>query len=367
LFPTLLDKYIAREIFSSLIAVTLVLLLILIGNLYIRLLGEAAEGKIPHDIIFTLLTMVSFKGVVLLIPVSLFIAVLLSLGRLYRDSEMAALRAVGFGYSDILRPVFILAMITAVFLTVMVFYVLPQIVMISDDIKERARKRTDIVGITPGRFIADADGTRVLYVQDISDDRMELKSIFISMVEKDKDVIITGEKARQYEDPETKRRYLLLENGNRYDASPGQGGVSRLQFERHGILLPEVGGHESRTLDALTIDEIWGSDDLKHLGEIQWRLSFPISALLLAMLAVPLSYTSPRKGRYGKLAIAVVIYGLYSNFLVISKSWVVKGEVSPWVGTWWVHALMLCLIVALIFREYGLRWTIKQRLLRRPA
>lgn len=367
MFPTLLDRYIAREIFSSFMAVTLVLLLILIGNLYIRLLGEAAEGKIPHDIIFTLLAMVSFKGVVLLLPVSLFIAVLLSLGRLYRDSEMAALRAVGFGYSDILRSVFMLSISIAVFLTVMVFYVLPKVVSISDEIKEVASKRTDIMGITPGRFISDPDGTRVLYVEDISDDHMQLNNIFISLVEKGKDVIVTGKKARQYIDPKTKRRYLLLEDGYRYDAQPGVGKVSRLEFKRHGILLPEAGGRDSRTRDALYIDEIWNSDDPRDIAEVQWRLSFPISALLLAMLAVPLSYTSPRKGRYGKLAIAVIIYGLYSNFLVISKSWIVKGEVSPWVGTWWAHALLLVLLIALIFKEYGLRWTFTQRLFRRSV
>jgi lipopolysaccharide export system permease protein len=365
LFPTLLDKYIAREIFSTLLAVTSVLMLIIIGNLFIRLLGEAAEGKIPQDIILPLLALVSFKGVVLLLPISLFLAVLLSLGRFYRDSEMAALRAIGIGYSDLLRPIIVMAIAIALFLTIMVAWVLPWVVAVSDEMKEVASKRTDIVGITPGRFVADPQATRVLYVEEMSEDREVLRGIFISLVEKDKDVILTAETARQEVDPETQRRYIVLNNGYRYDAPHGRGEISRLFYREHAVLLPEVTRSTTRTRDAYSIQELWRSDVLGDKAELQWRLSFPISALILAILAIPLSYSSPRQGRYGKLAIAIVIYGLYSNFLVMSKTWVDKGQLIPEIGNWWVHIVLLLLTVLLVIHQYGVAWTLKHGLLNR--
>jgi lipopolysaccharide export system permease protein len=361
LFPSLLDKYIAREVFSTLLAVTTVLMLIIIGNLFIRLLGEAAEGRIPQDVILPLLALASFKGVVFLLPVSLFISVLLSLGRLYRDSEMAALRAVGFGYSDLFRPVVVMAIIMGAFMFVMVGYVVPNVVAVSDEMKEVASKRADIIGITPGRFISDPDATRVLYVKEMSEDREELRDIFISLVEQGKDVIITARRARQEVVPETGVRYLLLEDGYRYDSEQSPRQVTRLEFESHGILLPEVIRREQRTRDTLPINDLWSSRDSEDIAELHWRISFPLGALLLSILAVPLSYVSPRQGRYGKLAVAVVIYGLYANFLIVGKSWLAKGMMPTWGGLWWAHILLLIIAVILITRQYGMSWTLKHR------
>jgi len=367
LFPTLLDRYIAREIFGTLVAVTSILMLVIIGNLFIRLLGEAAEGKIPQDVILPLLALASFKGVVMFIPVSLFLAVLLSLGRFYRDSEMAALRAIGTGYTDLLRPIVMMSVVISLFLTLMVAWVLPWVVAVSDEMKEVASKRTDIVGITPGRFIADSSARRVLYIEEMSDDREEMRGIFISVVEKDKDVILTAEKARQEIDPENGRRYIVLENGYRYDSPHGQGEVSRIYYREHGVLIPEVRRSGERARDALPIEDLLRSDDPKLKAELQWRLSFPISALILAILAVPLSYSSPRKGRFGKLAIAIVVYGLYANLLIMSRAWVGKGQLAPEIGNWWAHAVLLLLTVLLVMHQYGVAWTLKNAFGRRAT
>ncbi|RMG57070.1 MAG: LPS export ABC transporter permease LptF [Gammaproteobacteria bacterium] len=356
-FPTVVDRYLASEVWHGFLGVTFVLLLIIVGNLFVRLLGEASEGRIPEDLIAPLLVLVSFKGLVLLLPVGLFIGIMLSLGRLYNDSEMTALRAAGIGYGRILRPVLVLAALVAMVLLLMVAEVVPRVVAVSDEMKAVAANRLDILGITPGRFVIDKSGGRVIYAREITHDGKELRGLFISYPQAGQDVIITARRASRYRDPETGLRYLLLEEGERYEGSPDQGAMRRVQFRRHGILLPEMNpGLGKPTLDTRRMSELFGSSDHAIQAELQWRLGFPLSALLLALVAVPLSHVRPRQGRYSRMAVAIVVYGLYANLLVIAKTWVARGELSPWVGTWWVHGLMLLLGLLLVWREYGTRW-----------
>ena len=368
IFPTVVDRYLASEVLHGFIGVTLVLLLIIVGNLFVRLLGEASEGRIPEDLIAPLLVLVSFKGLVLLIPVGLFVGIMLSLGRLYNDSEMTALRAAGIGYGRILRPILVLAALVAVFLLLMVSEVVPRVVQVSDEMKAAAARRLDVLGITPGRFVVDAQGGRVIYAREVSEEGRELRDLFISMQQNGHDVIITARRASQYREPESGLRYLLLQDGRRYEGSPDSGELREVRFRRHGILIPELNpGLGNRTLDTVRMSRLFERRDPEALAELQWRLSFPLSTVLLALVAVPLSHVRPRQGRYSRLAVAIVVYGVYANLLVVAKTWVARGELSPWLGTWWVHGLLLLFGLLLVWREYGGRWLALRLTLKRAS
>jgi lipopolysaccharide export system permease protein len=134
-----------------------------------------------------------------------------------------------------------------------------------------------------------------------------------------------------------------------------------IEFDRHGILLPaRPENRGGLSLNERRTSALFGDDDPKTIAELQWRLSMPLSVLLLSLLAVPLAHTSPRAGRYSRIAVAILIYIPYANLLVLARKWVAAGSVPAWLGLWWVHVLVLLLAFLLIAQRQGWRWTGQQ-------
>ena len=171
--------------------------------------------------------------------------------------------------------------------------------------------------------------------------------------------IETAVEARQYTDPETGHEWLELRDGHRFEGVAGSGEYKILSFDTHSMRIPALEGirhkldQESRPTSAL-----WGSGQAADQAELQWRLSAPIGASLLILLALPLSHTSQRGGRFAKLAIAVLIYIIYANFMILSVSFTESGDLPAWIGVWWVHLLMIIFIVILITWQHGWRWVL---------
>ena len=167
----------------------------------------------------------------------------------------------------------------------------------------------------------------------------------------------SAEYAVYQRDEETSEEFIVFVNGVSTIAKPGAESYQQTKYARHGIRLPR-GEQSSRALEnsAKSFTALLNSDDLESIAELQWRFSIPFAALLLALLAIPLSYTSPRQGRYSKIAIAILIYVPYANLLVLSRKWVAAGTIPPWVGLLWVHLLVIVLIFILTVRRYGTSW-----------
>jgi lipopolysaccharide export system permease protein len=157
--------------------------------------------------------------------------------------------------------------------------------------------------------------------------------------------IESASSARRYRD-EQGRQFILFENGYTYEGVPGQADFRIIQYAQKGIYLPEteVSAQPGRKQSIPTMD-LLASDRMDYTAELHWRLSLPIACFLLAILALPLSYTTPRKGRYSKLALAILIYLVYSNLLGVGQSWVEKQTVPQWLGIWWVHGVAVLVIV----------------------
>ncbi len=356
---TLIDRYLLREIVQTSFAVTAVLLLILLTNSLAYMLGKVVEGDIAVNALLPLfLTNVSVS-IVPLVPLSLFLGVLLSFGRLYSDSEMSALGACGVGQRELFRPVLVAGLIGALITGGLAGWVSPWAKRTEHDIAVRMAERSELAAVVPGRFNRSSGGADVVLFAEGRDEEGDLSEVFVEAEdEQGETVLIRARGAAQWTDPDTRWSYLEFQQGFRYSGEPGTADFREVEFAEHGIRIPQRrvrAGEFDR--DARTISQLWQAGDAESTAELQWRLAVPLSCLLLALAAAPLSHTTPRKGRYGKVAVALVIYLVYSNLLVFARNAVAEGTVPPVIGVWWVHLLTLAVIGGLVARRAGWAWT----------
>ncbi len=355
---TIIDRYIARELLLTWLAVTLVLMLILISGTLARLLGKAAEGAIPTDAVWPLLMFTGARYLILLVPLSLYLGVLLSFSRLYKDNEMAALGACGIGYMRLYRPLLMVAIPATGLLFYLTLFVMPWVSQQAESLKLEIENRSELSGLIAGRFNESKKGGAIMFLQKQSEDGRHMHNVFMHQTLDDageqKQYVESADQASRYRD-EAGRDFILFEQGQHYEGQPGQADFRITQYEKKGVYLPDDNPVNKRlsAKKAMPSLELWKSDRADYRAELQWRLSLPIGALLLAILALPLSYTTPRKGRYAKLAIAILLYLIYSNLLGVGQSWIEDNKVPRWLGMWWAHGFAVCLIVFWWIRRAG--------------
>ena len=353
----IISRYLLREILLSLIAVSGVLYVIYISNRLIRFFSDAESGALSSAVIPQLLALKSLSNLPMLLPLAFFIAVLIALGRFYKDNEMLALAACGVGVGSLRRTILWLAFGFAGVVAAVSLYGGPWAEEVSYQIQDKVKAGADVHSIAAGRFRELHGGEMVFYVESMGKDQRTLENVFIQARRNGMLNVIAAARGHQEIDQNTGDRYLILEDGYRYEGQPGDSQFKIVHFARHGMLLEEQQVKPSdRTLIASSTPTLWGHAGLYENAELQWRIAMPLATILLAALAVPLSRTGPRQGRFAKLFIAVVIYALYMNFLAIARSWVEHGKIIPAVGMWWVHALLLFLILTIMARQAGWRW-----------
>lgn len=341
----IIDRYIRREALVGWLGVLGVLLLIILSHRFARFLGDAAAGKLPAEWVFKLLglSIVGFLGT--LVPVALFLGLMTAFGRLYRDSEMTAMASCGIGPRQLYRPVMKLGAAAALILCFLSLYAGPWAAGELLANRAKAEKEAEIGMFESGRFRTSSDGDVAFYVEKANDDG-SLEKVFVHRVQDDgTDSTVTARQGEQVTDPASGERYLILHDGERYDGDPGQREYSRVTFAEHGIRIqqsePDIA---SSRLDGVPTGELWQSEKPAEIAELQWRLSQPILAIVLALLALPLSRTRPREGRYGRLVIGILVYAVYSNLLGVAQVWVEQGKLPAAIGLWGVHALVLLLL-----------------------
>ncbi|MCG8433831.1 MAG: LPS export ABC transporter permease LptF, partial [Gammaproteobacteria bacterium] len=218
---TILDRYLFKEITQTAFAVITVLLLILLSNKFARFLGEAASGKLPGESVFSLLALTSIQYLIVLLPVGLFLGIMLALGRLYHDSEMAALMACGAGPAKLYRPLYMLAGFVAFVLLGLSLYAGPWSADAALTLRRNAEQDARLGNFESGRFKASGSSGGVFYTERVSEDGRTLENIFLESEEEDRLSVVTARTAYQQADTETGRRILVMHNGYRYDGTPG--------------------------------------------------------------------------------------------------------------------------------------------------
>lgn len=321
-----------------------------------KLFAQAASGALQVDTILILLGLKSIGNLVFILPVSFYLAILLALSRLHKDNEMAALAACGIGQGRVMRSVLVLALFFAGIAALFTLYLAPWAEQQTERIAAQVQASSDIKGITAGRFKQLVSGIGATYVQELNEDKSKMKNIFIQKQLKDRQITITAGSGYQYVDKETGDEFLALQNGYRYEGQAGQNDYTIVEYENHGVRVYEREVKNiSYRIKAVLTAELWRSKGTQNMIELQWRISTVILCIILAVLAVPLSRTSPRQGQYAKLTLAILIYISYTNLLNVSRVWLDKGELPLYLGLWWVHGAMLIVGLLIMFNQTGIR------------
>ncbi len=353
-----LDRYLFREISITWFAVTVVLLIIMVVNILARILSKVTEGALPADALLLLVGLKVINLLVTLIPLGLYLGVLLAFGRLYRDSEMAAIAACGAGLKSLYRPVVLNGLIGVLLIGMLTFWASPWAARYEQRITDEVADRSLTSLLGAGKFVEILDGTAVVFTESLSADKQQFRQVF---VHRDLDdgafEIETARSAVYQRDPQDNSEFIVFVDGVSVVGRPGGQSYQKTRFAKHGVRLPRDERAESALENsAQSFMQLWKSDDPRSTAEIQWRVSIPLAALLLALLAVPLAHTSPRQGRYSKIAVAILIYVPYANLLVLSRKWLAAGVISPIPGLWWVHLLFIGVIVFFTVKRYGIEW-----------
>ncbi len=393
----IIQRYIVKEIALSFFATLIVLLLIILGNTFVRLLGDVSSGSLPVDVLGKLVFFKSINGVIKLVPIALLIGMMLAFGRLYRDHEVSAMHSAGLGPKGFYKGIFLFVGPLTAVVALLVILVVPQLEKASNDIKNEVKQRPEAAGIPVGEFMhANAGDKRVtLFVEDIDQDNVVMKRFFLHLEdkendkgnnkEKDKgkseegaaqetkiqteekqsttdvvdepidntDVVLSAQKALLYIDSENGDRVFKIENGSRYDHNRSTGEFSIFKFAEHGIHIPALKIKISKDLESKTISELLDIGDNESHAEVHWRIALILSAPIMALLAFPLSYTTPRQGKFGKLAIGILLYAVYANLVITGQSMIEEGKIPNWLGLWWAHLIFIVLALWLVHRQYG--------------
>jgi lipopolysaccharide export system permease protein len=345
----ILDRYIFREIAWTWLGVTMVLLLILLTNQFARILGDVAKGRLPKEAAFDVIGLSAAQYLTIIIPISLFLATMLALGRLYRDSEMPAMMACRVGPSGIYRPLVWLLVPLAGIVAWLSIDLGPRALQAVDRIGAEARRAADLGSIEPGRFTEVGPDNAVVYGERVLEDG-SMENVFLQRRIADGVVeVVVARRGEQVESDDPDVRYLVLRDGRRYEGVPGTSQFRVVEFAEHGIpyRLPSLDPAEPNAR-AMTFGRLLQAESLEHVAEMHWRVGIPLATVILAILAVPLSRTQPRAGRYGRIAIGLLVFIIYLNMLSAARAWIEQGVAPPALGLWWVHGTMLLLAALLL-------------------
>ena len=335
-------------------AVFMTLFLIALTVRLIRLLGQAAGGKLPSDAVVAFLGFFTINALPILLSLTVFITILLTLTRSYRDSEMVIWFNSGLSVAAWIKPVLIFAGPLVAVIAALSLIISPWAVQKSEEFRVGVEKRDEVSRVSPGVFGESAARDRVFFVESVSGDAMAVQNVFVNSVQHKKTGIMMSNKGYMETAPNGDR-FLVLLNGRRYEGNPGEAEFKVMEFERYETRIDaKEGGEPLETQKSRSTLALLETPTNSNLGELVWRLGVPLSALILAFLAIPMSYVNPRAGRSANLLFALLTYMVYSNLLSLSQARVAQGQMSFGVGLSLVHGVMLAALVFLFARRMGL-------------
>jgi lipopolysaccharide export system permease protein len=345
------QRYVLREVVQTWLAVTGVLVAILVSNQLSRVLGQATDNQYGRHVVFELIALGAIMNLSVIVPVGLLLAVVLTLGRMYHDSEMAALQACGFGPARLLPPLFCFAAAIALGLAWLVFVQVPQADRQAQLLRQSAIKEAQFGQLDAGRFRSFSGGDAVFYAERVDPEGV-LHNVFVQRETAGRFEVALADTATYSKAAPNGMHLVTLFNGRRYEGVPGRDDFRVIEFREHGIPIAtpaDVVGNKDP--DTKATRELLGSDAPSDIAQLQFRASTPLMALVLTLIAVPLSHLRPRQGRYARVGFAIVVYFVYSNLLSAAKVWLEKGNLPPAVGVWWIHLAALTLGLYLVMRE----------------
>lgn len=347
----ILRRYIISEILKPAAVILSLLVAIFASYTAVTYLGDAVGGLLSPAAVGILIGLKIGMALEVLLPTTLYLSVIIALGRLYRDSEMTALAACGVGLGSILTPVLLLALPVAAVASFASLCIRPAAYETLYRLRTEARNMFDMSRLEPGRFLELESGKYTLFAQGADPQRRAALKVHIFVREGDSRQVISAEEMAQGGVQADGQALVILRNGYRaeFPRTGEEGGIARFGQAVYRIAA-DSGQSSPYRRKAASSAQLFGSERLEDVAELQWRLSIPLSTILLALLGVPLSRSDPRGANFARMGTAVAIFAVYFQLFVIAKTQVENGRVSPGVGIWWVPALLALLIFHLLRR-----------------
>ena len=353
-------KYIRHNLVTLFFAIIFIIGLVVFGNQFVMMVQESVERGIPLQELMPLVSFNMIRDVSLILSLSLFLAIILTISQLYKNSEAVVMNSLGLSdkhFIVFIQPLVLLSFVIIFFLTI---YAVPWAMQQKNIMEEETKNASEFSFITAGEFEVFKQGKIVFYASESKPlDTIEgqnMEEIFIYAFDNEKPVIVLASEAKKYIDSESKSIYLRLKDGVRYQGIPGNENINILNFDWYDLEI--VSGELQKSIVIYTKIEGKSTLDLVKEGgryanaELQWRLSQPITVLILSVIGVFLGKTSSRGGKGVNLLIGVIVFMLYYNGLLVAKSAIELGQMDPIIGLWGVHLLMVLLLLLLYqFRQ----------------
>lgn len=344
-------RYINRELLLVLVAVTAVLLAVTIGGRFISYLQDAALGKYAADSIIRILYFRLPGFLQLLLPFAWSLTLLLTLGRLYAESELVVLRAGGVGPARLLG--WLAAPAVAVTLIVGYFslFLAPDFDRQLTEFITEQQDNAEFSMVTPGVFHIYYRGQRVTYADAISEAGDSLQGVFLAeLADDDSPMTVRAETGRQRLDPATGTRYLVLTNGHRYVGLPGSPDYQVVSFARLQQRLEEGRRQRAPGIETIPSAELLARNDNQALAELHFRLALPLVVLIGGLVSVGVARTKPREGRFARLVPGLALFVAYYAAIVFNRNAISDGHLPAVAGLWLVHGVFL-LIGVIVIRQ----------------
>src|SRR5882724_4943372 len=349
------QRSLLREFAATGIATFIVLLAITITTQLIRFLGYAARGNISSDTVLTFLGFASMRYLPILLSLTLFISVLLTLTRSYRDSEMVVWFTSGLGLNSWIRPVLIYALPLVFVIAVLSLLLSPWAMAKTDEFRHQLESQDDVAAISPGVFKESRHEERVFFVERLAANLTTVANIFVHSDENG-EIGTTVAKQGYQETVPNGDRFLVLLKGRRYIGAPGSAEYRIIEFDKYGLRIEASEAKEYLpSVKSLPTAELFGKKSADARAELIWRMGLPLSALVLCLTAIPMSFVNPRAGRSLNLMLAALLYMLYSNMLSIFQAWVTQQKIGVFLGMWSVHAVMLAVVAMMFYVRLSVR------------
>jgi lipopolysaccharide export system permease protein len=352
---TILDKMIFKDLLKTLLSVLTVLVIIIVSRKFIRILDEAIAGQVSHETLLNILGLKTIVSAVEFLPVALFMAVLMVLGRMYRDQEMSAISSAGGGAGTLYRAVFLLVLPLSMLSLGSSLYVAPWAELGVDKLMQKGEESADLRGIAAGKFTEYSQGDLVFYVEKIGADK-KMHNVFVQNRQHGGLAIINAASASFRDLPDG--LYIVFENGEQVKGVPGSLNYVIESFIDYAVRIETKTSEAKFNRHSLSVDELWGSGVTHNTAELQRRFSIPLGILLLSFIAVPLAQIAPRGGVYGNMFMGFLIYFSYGNLVRVSQSWVTNETIPAWLGTFGINFLLLLIGGFLLARLYGWQWLV---------
>ena len=347
----LFKRSLLQELTSTATGAFLILLGIVIAQRTGYLIQLAAKGILPNDAIATMLGFNMIKFLPMLLSLTLFLSVLLTLSRWYRDSEMVIWFSSGLSINRWIRPVMAFAIPVTLLISMLSLLIMPWGTSKGEDYLTQLESRDELAAISPGVFKESSNAERVFFIESFDSLGNVVKNIFVQSVQHQKLGIMAAAQGHRAVE-KNGDSFLIMQHGTRYQGAPDTAEFSTTEFEKYAIRVKAV---EAKKQPIRTISksskELFQHKDKANNAELQWRIAIPISALILTLLAIPLSTLDPRAGRSSNFGLALVIYIIYNNMLSIMQAGVAQGKSYAIIGLWPVHLLFLTLAIYMLYRR----------------